>query len=323
MMIATTPQVMKGNAANTPKENDLDVSSQFLTLKGILRYAIQEDAAGKENFRQQSDLEWRADVQKEFRRVGIKTKGRLGALLDTVVRVKNAIPRSMTKDKILKVQEVLHDPKAHLMNVSGADKEDPKFIQRLCDVVVPLGVDAVLNTGEVLEPFFDRHNVPEDQDETNSTRIDQRNLPQRRAGWLNAAGTLERLAQEQQARELDAWREGHRKQRKLAFKDFLKAGKARDKRMEKTRKAAVKETVKRQKALETKKRATRQKTQKKAKLKVKVAGAPAGQKRRARSIERLPKKRKSDSKGSLHARATVPYLTTQCPLRVHQQVHSP
>jgi hypothetical protein len=210
------------------------------------------------------------------------------------------------------------------MNVSGADKEDPKFIQRLCDVVVPLGVKAVLNSGEVLEPFFDKHNVPEDRDETNSTPIDQRNLPQRRAAWLNADGTLERLAREQEARELDAWRGGPRKQRKIAYRDFVRAAKTREKRMEKTRKAAAKETEKKQKALETKNRAPgrrksaappksgtarRQKTPKKAKLKVKVAAQT--RKRRARSIERVPKKSKSDSKGSLRTqRAPVPYLTT-------------
>jgi hypothetical protein len=144
---------MKGNASNTPNENDLDNASTFLGLKGILRFDNLPDPAGRDPFREQCDRDWKDCVRKKLREQGITLRGRLVSLVDTLARVKNALPRVMAREGILKVQHQLHDTKAHLLTVTGAEEADPKFIQRLCDEVFPDGVQAVMNTGEIFETF--------------------------------------------------------------------------------------------------------------------------------------------------------------------------
>jgi hypothetical protein len=163
------------NASNTPKENDLDVSPEFKSVKSGLK--VQEHYQRAFGELTQPDTiakaradKWKEQLRKSLRAKGVTTTTHVGVIVDTLYRLRRTLQKTITREKIIAVQQELQDPRTHLLHVAGSDKWDPRELQKMIFKDLPAAIQAVRTVG-LYESFFDKRGYPKDMGDTNPNHM--------------------------------------------------------------------------------------------------------------------------------------------------------
>jgi hypothetical protein len=253
---------------------------------------------------------WKENTRKELLAVGVNSTLQVGVIVDTLYRLRRALQKTITRDKIVAVQQQLQDPKTHLLHVAGSDKWDPRELKTMITKDLPAAVQTVRTVG-LTEAFFNKRSAryPKDIGDTNPKPNHERNLVNRRATHINGERFRGRLREEQAQRieveeaKLEA---AATKKLNIANKKVREANEKEQKKLERERKKEKREQQARDnKALKL------QKQEKKAAEALEKKAQKESQKESQKKRKAL--KGAEGSSGSKKRRRTKPQVSAQEP----------